>query len=90
MLLNLYNKYNKMCIIIITKVVVRNQGYSDRFSRVAQHGANARDAQHDGVVSYQRTKHSINAAYTEQRPGAQVQHSVVPSLQVWTVGQDSA
>jgi len=50
---------------------VRNQGYLARSSKVAQHGSNVRNAQHNGVVSYQRVRYIINATCTEQRPGAQ-------------------
>jgi len=38
---------------------------------VTQHGSKTRDIQHDGVVSYQRARHTINATITEQRLGAQ-------------------
>jgi len=50
---------------------VRNQGHSARSSKVAQHGSNARNPQHDGVVSCQRAEHTTNATATRRTVAAQ-------------------
>jgi len=74
--------------IAILKVPVQtvpNQGYSAQSSKVAQHGSNARNPQHDGVLTCQQAEHTTNATYTEQRPGAQQQHNIMPTLPVWNI-----
>jgi len=62
------------CALTFLLIIVRIQGYSAR-SKVVQHGANARDTQHDGVVSYQSAYNQCNLYGTATRRTVAAQYS---------------